>query len=214
LWLLVALGLPADAGAARRVPRIGWVAGAALAGSIAVACYVTALRPVLDSRRAMDRAAAEPMLAVQHLVEAAEADPGWADPWLALAAHEHARWLGQRDRGAIERFGRYAVAAARARPAASARLMIGDWHLAAARQERDERAKALFAQSAAEAYRQATACYPTSALAWARLAEAADLAGDEARKAAAATEALRLNELAHTQARLDAELADRLGRMQ
>ena len=89
-WLLLALGLQHEP------PRAhgDLAAWTMLAGAVAlaVACYGTAYRPVVECQTQLQLAERVPAQAVEHWEAAAAADPLSAEPWRRLAAARFEAW--------------------------------------------------------------------------------------------------------------------------
>jgi tetratricopeptide (TPR) repeat protein len=216
LWVLLALGLNlADVGKKPRTysPHAAWIWTAA-ACFLAVLCYVTAYRPVLNSRVLLARANSTEMLRApaeraELLQQALESDPRSAAVALRLAAQRFALWQQEPTPRALAAFD---AAAARARELAphSGTLwgQSGDWSLQIFQADREQK----YLDAANEQYRRAVKLYPASALLRAKWAVALDAAQhpDAAREEAA--EALRLDAITRQAGHEDRLLQDELRR--
>lgn len=192
-------------------------AGAGLSAALllAIGCYATAYRPVLECQGYLR--AAETLLArgavgagVERLQDAAGADPLAARPWSELAAIELQSWSSPPTRRQLEGLRTLIDTMLRREPnSAVAWHTAGNWYLEAARKCGGAQ-PALYRRaltSAIESLRRAVVLYPTSAKYRARLAEACLVAGliDPWRREAA--EALRLDQLTpHANQKLPDEL--------
>ncbi|HUT11436.1 MAG TPA: O-antigen ligase family protein [Thermoguttaceae bacterium] len=198
LWLLLALGLTGDR--PKTLPRGTAWSGLVVALALAATCYSSAYGAVLDCQTALRLArqkAAEGRglfsKDVERLyLEAAAADPLSAEPLRRLAALTFNAWTIDRSEATFRRFEDFNAQTLRRVPnSSSAWLASGDWYrrafLTAGRQEDIEKA--------VDAYAQAVARYPNSALCHARLAVALHEAGRHEEARQEADEALRLDRM-------------------
>ena len=213
LWLLMAVGLNLAEGPPRRIMsrNVGLLA---LVGGIllAVACYASAYGPVLQCKAALERSRSQPLHAVEHLTEAAQADPLAVEPHKQLAQIELSIWLRSRDsKTREEAFGRFEEAISRAVElaphSASVWRMRGDLYSDAFRAtgHKDNVRKAV------EAYRKAVEFYPNSGTHRAALAMALRDSRDQRGFLEQAKEALRLDDLTpHLDKKLDDDVRSEL----
>jgi hypothetical protein len=220
LWLLMAIALNvSDTSAPPALPRNAGLVALAVALAAAVACSVTAFRPVLECREKMDlaerNAKRNPSLAHQYLSEAAAADPLAAEPLRHLAELKLRDWLrlATPQEPHDELFGRFEAfmqsAADRAPNAAATWRTWGDQYWKAFQHigRRD------YAQKATWAYLQAVDRYPNNGRLRASLALALRAAGDEAGFRREAQKALRLDRLTdHADQKIDDVLREELRR--
>jgi len=187
-WILLALGVPNQPAKAFR-SGAGW-AGLVAALGLAVACYATAYRPVLNCQAQMQMAIRDLSRAREHLQSAAEADPWSAEPWRRLAALEFDAWMQNPGKEGWRQFERANdELLRRSAGAASAWLASGNWHLQAFQKTRQ---KELVDRAVSDLLR-AVRLYPNSALHRAQLAEALWAADRRAEFRVEAETALRLD---------------------
>ena len=162
-----------------------------------IGCYLTAYAPILNSAAwisegALAQQTNQPEAAERAYRRAAATDPYAVTPWQYLAALHHARWLATGSSSARQAFADTVEQLVRHNPHSSPlRRNLGDWYLQAYRQLGD--AAAL--RQAVAAYQEAVKRYPNHSFGRAQLAWALHLAGEKEQASAAATEALRLDEL-------------------
>jgi tetratricopeptide (TPR) repeat protein len=214
LWVLLALGLTqTEPVGPPKAPRIAAVAGLAVAVALAVACYATAYRPVLESQAALRAAERSTARREAFLYAAASADPLSAEPWARLAALAFERWQLDPARANLERFDQAMANALRLSPQSSALwLAAGSRYLEAAdRPGVEESLRSEAMGKAVTACRRAVELYPNSGLGRATLALALDAAGDQEGFHQQAEAALRLDALTpHADRKLPDELRNRL----
>lgn len=180
LWLLMALGLNLR-GHGRSVPvkQVALYGLLAITFLLVVACYVTAYNPVLQARTAMHPANATPFdpLAEKRLLDAAEADPFSAEPWVRLTGLTFAQWEAGGPPELLGRFELYASKTMQLAPQSpSIRWSIGEYYSRAyAKMGKKEHL-----DRAIDAYRLAIVRYPNNAVYEASLAIALNTAGDQA----------------------------------
>jgi len=215
LWVLLALGLnSADAGvtqpgrAPRRLGPVGVLAGLGAGVVLAVAFYVSAYRPVLACRGAIEQAREHPQRAKELLHEAAEADPLDPEPWAKLANLTLAEWRQTRDPDTLAEFETYCEKELARAPNDSALWSeVGDWYLEVHGHTKERREL----DRATACYRKAVGLYPNSAIGRAKLALAYLAAEDDPQFAEQATEALHLDEITpHADKKLDPAIRDKL----
>ncbi len=139
-----------------------------LAGAVAlaVACYSTAYRPVVECQAQLRLAERTPARAVEHLEAAAAADPLSAEPWQRLAAARFEAWRLSPSRAAFEHFEQADAEALRLGAQLGPGLgCLGDWYLQAisAAKRRGEKAVDDAIGKAVAAYGRAVQLYPNSA---------------------------------------------------
>ena len=192
LWLLVALGLNlTDEAHPHVLPRAAAVAGLGLVMALLFSCWASGFNPVVRSQTAMHMALREPARAVQHLKEAAVADPLSAEPWRHLALVAFDRWLENPSEEALDDFEASAKTARDLAPnSATTWQMCGEryWRVFLGTGRRD------MLQEAVSAYGRAVDLYPNSPVNRANLAMALRAAGDEKGFQSEATRALHLDE--------------------
>ena len=217
LWLLMALGLCLAQGSnpARVISRPAAAVAFLVMLGLAAACQFTALSPVVRSRMAHDMAEESFELAADKrksdderqqynstgmnwLHEAVQGDPYDELALRELAQRVYLAWLESPtpDREASFRAA-YKNWMQVDDQSAAAHKLAGDWFLKAYRQPniQDEEIRGEMIESAVDSYRTAVERYPASSLNYAHLAWAEHLAGEPEAAAAAAAEALRLDQL-------------------
>ncbi|KKK53946.1 hypothetical protein LCGC14_3089690, partial [marine sediment metagenome] len=206
LWLLVALGLRAEA--PRRFPRSVALGGLLVALTLAVACYTSAYGPVLRCQAKMGAAQRDPAAAEAYLLEAGRADRLASMPWQHLSAVAIEDFRRNHSNTSFDRFEEYNRNALRLAPNSSqAWLASGDWYLEvfAGTQRLED------LEMAEAAYRRAVALYPNSGLCRAKLALCYAALGREADFRHQAAMALRLDaQTPHTDKKLPPALRKRL----
>ena len=214
LWLLLALGLTqSEPVEAPKAPRIAAVTGLAVAVALAVACYATAYRPVLESQAALRAAERSVARREAFLYAAASADPLSAEPWARLAALDFERWQLGPASAKLERFEQAMANALRLSPQSSALwLAAGSRYLEVAdRPGVEESLRSEAIGKAVTACRRAVELYPNNGVGRATLAVALDAAGDQEGFRQQAEAALRLDALTpHADRKLPDELRNRL----
>jgi hypothetical protein len=211
-WLLLAVGLEG-----RRVREFRslavWPAMAAVM-ALAVACYYTAYRPVLNCQAELHLANRNHPRAAQHLAAAAAADPWSAEPWRQLAAAEIDAWQREPNLEDWQRFTQARDKTLTLAPrAAVVWLAAGDW-MSQASARKDEHGKPLVDDALPQAvgfYRRAVAMYPNSVTYRAKLADALLAAGDREGFRREADAALRLDAITpHLDKKLSGDVRKRL----
>ena len=212
LWVLMALGLNlADAGRAPRSYSIhtAWLATAG-AVLLAVLCYVTEYRPVLNSRGLVSRSYSPAMLRdpvgrAELLAEAQSRDPQSADIARLLAAQRFALWQDNDSPQSRALLEAATAEVLRLAPSSSTTWrQAADWNLQIFRQT----GEAARLQAALDQYARAVELYPTSAAQRAAYAEALLAAEQPEAAATEAAEALRLDAITRQAGHLDRLLAD------
>jgi O-antigen ligase len=192
-WLILALGLPrTESGPKRRTQQVvAW--SVTLVGCfLAVACYWTAYKPVLDARGHWLAALSEPRSAAQELAKAAEADPLWAKPWKALTMMAMADWRKTLSPDSLAQFERAARMAGRRDPESSIFWnVLGNQYF-----EVYERIHSKYhLESAVDAYRRAIELYPNKAEYHGRLALALEQTGNRSGAQKEARKAIELDDI-------------------
>jgi O-antigen ligase len=213
-WLLLALGLQNERPRTQRAPT-AWIALAGAVGLI-MACYVTAYRPVVECRTQLYLAERAPTRAIERLEAATAADPLSVEAWQRLAAARFDAWRLSPSREAFDRFEQAAAESLRLAPnSAAAWAASGDWYslVSSTSQPGGQQTAGGAIAKAAAAYAQAVRLYPTSALNWAKLAEAHAAAGDLPAFRREAEAALRLDAATpHADKKLPEDLRKKLAR--
>ena len=212
-WLLLALGLRNERPREFRA-QVAW-AGLLVVIGLAVACYSTGYRPVLNAQTCLQMAEREPARAAEHLKAAAAADPLAIEPWRRLAALEFAIWQRDQDDAAFRQFQRADGKTLELAPnSAPAWLASGDRYFKAfSTMEQDDAAAGDVIEQAVAAYQRALRLYPNNAAYRVKSAEAYRAADDEQAFRHEAEAALRLDDATpHTDKKLPAEVRDRLVR--
>ncbi|MEX0675868.1 MAG: O-antigen ligase family protein [Pirellulales bacterium] len=217
-WMLLALGLNARPLAARAEPAAGETRRLAPAAALgitiaaAVACYSTAFQPVLASRVALARAADEQQTdegRFAALLEAADADPFSAEPWMAvgrlclvhLKQDPHGDLWGKRFLRATS-----AIVSLRGHSSAAWRE-IGHWH----REIYEADPNPEMADHILQLARGAAFLYPNSAPIQAEYALALDEVGKTSAARRSAAKALELDgKTPHADKKLSPQLKRRL----
>jgi O-antigen ligase len=221
LWLLLAVGLNGAGHGDDRstLPRYATAIGLATTGVLLLACYLTAYRPVLQSRAWITRSQfatggdQAPQRAVC-LQEAVRADPLSREAAQLLAAERYRQWQAA---PTPERIGLLRTAVERATRlaprASSFWSQAGQWWLDVERTSVEPRAL----EWALDAHQRAVRCYPNSGLLRARYAVALEAAGDVQAARQQAAMSLDLDAIAHRAGHrdkwLDAKLRDRVARI-
>jgi hypothetical protein len=205
LWLLAAVGLNAmQSRPPRPAPRGSAAIGLVVGLSLAVACYATAYRPVLECQAAMREAEHRTLDQKEYYVAATTADPLATEPWLRLARCSITQWGQTRFTPHLEEFEQAISQAERRAPNSSAIwLAAGGAYLTIF--ENTGRKDAI--EKAVDACRRAVELYPNSGLARARWALALRAAGDRPASRREALRALELDQITpHADKKLDGEL--------
>ena len=152
---------------------------------LAVACWFSAYRPVLECQTQLRTSEAEPDRAVGCLEAAATADPLLAEPWRQLAEHYFDSWRQSPSDEAFQRFERAnGIVLERIPNSAPAWLTAGDWYYQASLTA-GAAGKKKFAEEALQksvaSFRQAVFLYPNGAIYRAKLAEACLFGGRSTR---------------------------------
>jgi len=195
-WLLLALGLNEAAPARpRAVSRAAAWSALAVTLSLAACFYASAYGPVFRCQRRLELARRDLPRAVEHLKDAAVADPLASTPTRELATHLLARWLQRPTPKAFADFETSIDTALDLAPNSAATWRLaGDLYRQAASTGRADVAERA-AQEAVRKCRKAVDLYPNDALTAASLARALRDAGEEAEFRKVAARALRLDEL-------------------
>lgn len=174
------------------------LAGAALISLVLLVAFIGQVyspvlrRQAVVSEAAMFAAMGRTSHAEAAFLEAAEIDPASAEPWEQLTAMRLQVWLGEPTFEHQQAFEQAAERMLEHLPHSHrANTMYGNWLLAGYRRS----SRAALVDEVLAAWERAVRLYPNSALAHARLAWAAHLAGDGERAASEAAEALRLDAL-------------------
>jgi tetratricopeptide (TPR) repeat protein len=206
LWLLLAL--PLGLTDLDRPPLVlglrPLMAASLFACAVALLCYATAYRPVVNVGQAMAMAASLPEDSDAWLLKAAKADPLDFQPWTQITARRFAHWQQAPNEPNWQAFDQAQARLLELRPQHSTAWMyVGDCYRAAAQQSGNrERWTA-----ALRAYRRAVELYPNQALRRAKLAQALAESGDPAAAQREARQALRLDEITlHTDQKLSSEM--------
>lgn len=216
LWVLFALGLNlADSGKKLRTysPHAAWIWTAA-AFLLAVLCYVTAYRPVLNSRALLAGANTTEMLhapaeRAELLRQALASDPQSAQIALRLANQRLALWQQAPTPSALAAFDEAAAQTRGLAPHSSAIWgQSGDWALQIYRANHEQK----YLDAALAQYRRAVELYPTSARLRAKLAVVLDAAQQPNAARTEAAEALRLDDITRKAGHKDRFLKDELRR--
>ncbi len=209
LWLLLALGLNgAECWSPRALPKATSVVGLVATIGLALACYQTAYRPVLESQAALRAAIREPTRGIPLFQQAVKADPWYADAWVQLARVAFDEWRANPSTEALEQFSRYTEAAVRVAPKSSSLWLTAGQRYSEVFSRTGQQDAA---QKALLYCRRAVALYPNSAISRASLALALEAVGDEPEFRAQAARALELDSLTpHLDKKLDSKLRKRL----
>ena len=211
-WLLAAMSLNmTETARPAMLPRSAGLAALGVTMCLALTCSASAFRPALRSQTAMRLAEEDRRRAVEHLKEAAAADPLAAGPWEQLGLLAFDRWLAQRAPEAFDEFESSMKTALDLAPDSAATWQAcGDryWQAFA------ETGRKETLQKAVSSYSRAVELYPNHAPAVASLAMALRAAGDETGFRRHAARALRLEDRQspHPDKRLDDRLRDELRR--
>ena len=212
-WILMALCIngmeaePSAGGRSRQQTRYPLLLLALVLICGAAACYFTAYRPVTRLRAAMAAAAqvSHPQAKIVAYLEAAQADPLSAEPWLMIAELEMEKL--RQDRGTPASYQNFLDSSDKVldlRPHSSSTWrQIGGWFVEVYKRGRFEKA----GDVAIDRLRRAVELYPTSAVVRADLALALDMMGkrDIARRQAA--QAISLDEqMPHADRKLPLEM--------
>jgi len=218
-WLLMGmtLHLARDGQAGKVAGRLAGGAALACATVLLAACVASAYRPVLQCQTALLRSEFDTTHRIDHLMEAAKADPLDAEPWRRLAMVELSHWRETHDDEALKRFETALAQALSLRPNSSALYQAaGNWYLEAYEAWPAEkgapppgRSDLLF--KAAQSYMGAVARYPNHALAHAKLAIVQQRGGNTEFARTSAATALELDaRMPHWDQHLPAELRETL----
>ncbi|MCA9220837.1 MAG: O-antigen ligase family protein, partial [Planctomycetales bacterium] len=149
-------------------------------------------RQAVESEAAMFAAMGRTSQAEAAFLEAAEIDPASAEPWEQLTAMRLQVWLREPTFEHQQAFEQAAARMLEHLPHSHrANTMYGNWLLAGYRRS----SRAALVDEVLTVWERAARLYPNSAMAHARLAWAAHVAGDDERAASEAAEALRLDAL-------------------
>jgi hypothetical protein len=212
LWTLMAVGL---CGVWSKVlsRAAAWLL---LASSLcmAVACYLTYYRPVLDAQMNMRMAEQNPEHAAEWLQAAAKSDPLAAEPWRRLMVAKFANYPHNLGREPLDRLHHAVKEFLRLNPnSASAWMTVGDGYsiLAPAFSDALEDAKRETQAKALRAYRRTVELYPNGAIQRAKLALALYQAGDRPAFRREAQSALQLDEITpHEDKKLPPDVREQL----
>jgi hypothetical protein len=221
LWLLLAVGLNGaeHPGDRSTLPRYATAVGIATAAALLLACYLTAYRPVLQSRAWITRSqfATGGDQALQRAVclqEAVRADPLSREAAQLLAAERYRQWQAGPTPERLDLLRAAVTRATRLGPRASSFWsQAGQWWLEVERTSAEPHAL----EWALDAHQRAVRCYPNSGLLRARYAVALETAGDVQAAQQQAAMSLDLDAIAHRAGHkdkwLDKELRDRVARI-
>lgn len=219
-WMLLALGLnqmegePSvnKPGPRAWASRLGLIGAVAVTCSAAVACFISAYRPVLLCRAAMAKADEPDQDARTRLMayrDAAKGDPLSGEPWSAIAEMELARL--KEDPGSARSFENFADATRRIgelQPhSSSAWRQTGRWYAELYEQNHDPE----LAATAVECFRNAVELYPNLATLRGEYALALQAADQSSTARRHAEKALQLDQqTSHADKKLSPQLAERL----
>ncbi len=221
LWLLLAVGLNGaeHPGDRSTLPRYATAVGIATAAALLLACYLTAYRPVLQSRAWITRSqfATGGDQALQRAVclqEAVRADPLSREAAQLLAAERYRQWQAGPTPERLDLLRAAVTRATRLGPRASSFWsQAGQWWLEVERTSAEPHAL----EWALDAHQRAVRCYPNSGLLRARYAVALETAGDVQAAQQQAAMSLDLDAIAHRAGHkdkwLDKELRDSVARI-
>ena len=215
LWLLMGLAIFAEpaAGGEQATDRRPNAAATVIAVLLALACFLTAYRPVMTSRAeaALARQARSNTQIESHLLAAAEADSLAAAPQRALAGWCFQRWQQEPNEDLFQRFAAANERGLQLSPRASAAWrQSGRWYRTAYESSKTQG----YIEQAADAYRRAVQLYPHNATLRGQFAVTLEMAGQTAEAQTQAREALRIDRLTpHEDQKLPGELRGRLERI-